>query len=132
MRGDSLRTNSTLGAQRIVDLIQSRCPRVQREPAIVRLQSRLVETSTIERLAARDILIRKRQGDRKFKDSSKGVGHLLGNFRSKKRTADVEIYDFEPHELSRALLEAVQESGNVSVAKALIDMEALMFIRSSK
>lgn len=50
-------TDSTLGAQRLAALIQSRCPDIQIEPDIGRNQLRPVESSIVERNVAHDVLV---------------------------------------------------------------------------
>ncbi|KAL9127852.1 MAG: hypothetical protein Q9217_003343 [Psora testacea] len=121
VRDSSLRTDTTIGAQRLASLIQSRCPKVKVGPDIERFQPRPVEASIVDRSAARDMLIGKRRENPKFKDPSKGLGSILKSKQAKQKAVDSSTWGFGTHELSLALCEAV-ESGEVGVAKALIDM----------
>lgn len=123
-RVSSLRTDTTTGAQRLASLIRSRCPNVQIDPDIERFQPKPVESSIVDRYAARDVLVRKRREDPKFKDPSKGLGNVLKSKQAKQKAADSTNWVFEGHELSVALREAVEGSGNVGVAKELIHMGA--------
>ena len=124
VRASSLKSDTTSGAQRLASLIQSRCPHVQIEPIIERFQPGPVESSIVDRLVARDVLVRKRREGPKFKDPSKGLGVLFKSKKDKKKAADGGTWTFRPYELSLALREAVEESNDVGVAKALIDMGA--------
>ena len=75
-RDNSLRTNTTIGAQRLASLTQSRCPNVQIDPDIERFQHITGESSTLDQLAARDILVRRRRADPKHKDPSETVEQI--------------------------------------------------------
>ena len=124
LRESSIRTDSTLGAQRLAGLIQSRCLQVSREPEIERVPLTPVGASIVDIASARDILIRKRRENPKFTEPSKVWVNRFKSKEAKSRAADTSTWGFEPHELSLALREVVQEMGNVGVAKALIDMGA--------
>ncbi len=125
-RDSSQRTTSTIGAQRIAALIQSRCPNIEMEPEIGWAQSRPVEPSIIDRHSARDILIRNRHQDPEFPDPSKSLRNKFKPKQVQERLADTATWRFEPHELSLALRQVVaeEEMGSAGVAKALIDLGA--------
>lgn len=114
------RTDATTGAERLAHLIQSRCPGVQIDPKIERSLSRMVESSTVDQSDAHNILVRVRSQAPK----PKGLTTLFRWKKSKQMAADSRTWVFEGHELSLALLEAVQETGNVGVAKELIYLGA--------
>ena len=124
VRTGSLKTDTTTGPQRLASLIRSRCPNVQIEPDIERFQPMPVESGLVDKQAARDVLVQKRREDPKSKDPSKRKRMLLRSKTTKQRAADSETWVFQPHELSLALREAVEESSNVGVAKMLISMGA--------
>ncbi|KAL9104386.1 MAG: hypothetical protein Q9163_000644 [Psora crenata] len=115
------RTDTSTGAQKLASLIHSRCPNVQIDPDIERFQPRPIESSIADRLDARDLLIRKRREDPKFKDSTKRLGKVLKPKLARQNAADSGNWVFKGHELSLALREVVEISGNVGIAKALID-----------
>ena len=122
-RDISFRSDTTIAAQRLASLIQSRCPNIRRDPDIERFWPRPTESSGLDRLAARDVLVRKRRDDPKFKDPSKTLGNKFKSKEKKQKAANSDTWVFGPHELSLALREAV-ESGDIVITKALIDMGA--------
>ena len=121
-RVSSSSTNTTIGAQRLASLIQSRCPIIQIEPDIEISRPRLPESSIVDRSDARDVLVQKRRENPKFNPN--GLGFLFKREQAKQKAADPESYVFEAYELSLALREAVERTGNVGVAKVLIDKGA--------
>lgn len=123
-RNSTVRTDTTAGAQRLAILIQSRCPNFQREPEIERSQPRPVQPSTVDTSHTHDLLVRIRRRDSKFTDQPKGLTKLFMSKRTKQKAADSGTWTFESHELSLALREAVEESGNIGVVKELISMGA--------
>ncbi|KAL8902786.1 MAG: hypothetical protein Q9207_004376 [Kuettlingeria erythrocarpa] len=125
-RDSSQRTTSTIGAQRLAALIQSRCPNIEREPEIAWVQSRPIKASIIDTQSANDILIRNRRQNPAFTDPSKSLRNKFKTKQVKQRLADPATWRFEPHELSLALRQVVAEEamGNAGVAKALIDLGA--------
>lgn len=125
-RDSSQRTTSTIGAQRIAALIQSRCPNIEIEPEIGWARSRPVEPSIIDRHSAHDILIRNRRQNPEFTDPSKSLRNKFKPKQVKQKLADTATWRFEPHELSLALRQVVaeEEMGSAGVAKALIDLGA--------
>lgn len=125
-RDSSQRTTSTIGAQRLAALIQSRCPNIEREPEIAWAQSRPIEASIIDTQSANDILICNRRQNPAFTDPSKSLRNKLKTKQVKQKLADPATWRFEPHELSVALRQVVAEEamGNAGVAKALIDLGA--------
>ena len=117
----SIRTDATSLARKLATLIQSRSPQVSIDPDIESFEPRSPEVSSVDRYAARDILVRKRREGPKFKDPSAG---FFKSKQSKQKAADINTWQFDGHEKSLALHEAVEESGHLGVAKQLIDMGA--------
>jgi hypothetical protein len=120
----SVRTDTTLGAQRLARLIQSRCPEVHIGPKIERSRPSAIESSVVDISVAHDVLVRIRRQDPKFRDQPKILDKIFKSKKAKQNAADSRTWTFESHELSLALREAVGESGNVGVAKELISMGA--------
>lgn len=124
LRESSIRTSTTDGAQKLHDLIQSKCPDVHIEPDIQTLQPRSFQSSSLDDAVARDILIRKKVEIGDFKESSKQLSNILKSKKGRQKAADNANSTFNQTELSAALRETVDGSGEVGVAKALIDMGA--------
>ncbi|KAL8992106.1 MAG: hypothetical protein Q9169_007368, partial [Polycauliona sp. 2 TL-2023] len=125
-RDASQKTSSTIGAQRLATLIQSRCPNFERGPEIEWAPSRPMQASIIDTKAASVILIRNRRQKPDFTDPSKSLRNKFRSKEVKQQLADTANWRFEPHELDLALKQVVAEQGmgNAGVAKALIDLGA--------
>lgn len=117
---NDVQTDATIGAQRLASLIQSKCPDVQVDPKLERSLVRTVETSTVDRSDAHNILVHIRRQNPK----ARGLTTLFKSKKSKLNAADTRTWIFESHELSLALREVVQEVGNVRMANELISMGA--------
>ncbi|KAL8669821.1 MAG: hypothetical protein Q9168_005612 [Polycauliona sp. 1 TL-2023] len=122
----SQRTSSTVGAQRLATLIQSRCPSIEREPEIGWAPSRPVEPTINDTQSAKDILIRNRRRRSDFTDPSTSLRNKFRSKQVKQKLADTSTWRFELDELDLALKQVVAEEqmGNAGVAKALITLGA--------
>lgn len=114
------RTDATIGAQKLASLIQIRCPDLQIDPKLGRSPARTVESSSVDKSHAHDILVQIRRQNPK----PRGLTTLFKSKKSKLMAADSRTWIFESHELSLALREAVQAIGQVGVANELISMGA--------
>lgn len=119
-RTDSVQTDTTIRAQGLAALIQSRCPNVQVDAKLERSLAKTVESSLVDKSDAHDILVRIRRQEPKVRD----LTTLFKSKKSKQAAADSRTWIFKSHELSLALREAIQEVGNVGVANALISLGA--------
>lgn len=119
-RTNSAQTETTIDAQGLAGLIQSRCPNVQVDPKLERSPARTVESSIVDKSDAHNILARIRRQEPK----ARGLATLFKSKKSRQDAADSQLWTFKSHEFSLALREAVQEVGNVGVANALICMGA--------
>lgn len=117
---NSVQTDTTIGAQRLASLIQSRCPNVQVDPKLESSLARKFESSLVDKADAHDILVRIRRQEPKVR----GFTTLFQSKKSKQNAADSRTWTFKSHELSQALREVIQEIGNVGVANELISMGA--------
>lgn len=121
---NSVRTDVTIGPQRLASLIQSRCPNVQIDPKIERTLSGTVQSSTVDKSHAHDMLVRIRHQDPKATSLARGLTTLFKSQKSRIQAADSSTWIFKSHELSLALREAVEEFGKAGVANQLICMGA--------
>ncbi|KAL8727591.1 MAG: hypothetical protein Q9166_005940 [cf. Caloplaca sp. 2 TL-2023] len=83
------------------------------------------KSSIVDRVSAHDTLVRIRRQDPDFTDPSKTLRNKFKSKQAKQNLADTATWRFEPHELSLALRQVVEEEmGNAGVARALIDLGA--------
>lgn len=121
----SRRTNTVDRAERLANLIKTRCPGIFIDPNIEAPDHRVRAASEVDRHDALDILARNR-------NVAKGWGGKFKSKISKKTIPDYRNRPFGHEELNHAMKEAV-EFGRVGVAETLLDMGAdIDFLKDTK
>lgn len=119
------RTNTVDRAERLANLIKTRCPEIFIGPNIEAPDHRVRAASEVDRHDALDILVRNR-------NVAKGWGGKFKSKISKKTIPDYHNGSFDHEELNHAMKEAV-DFGRVGVAETLLDMGAdVDFLKETK
>ena len=116
VRDTSFRTSTTVEAQRLQRQIDNQCPKIEIERDVETLQPSIIHSSEVDRVAARDLLVRRRRSGRKFSMPSKRFTMRFKSKQAKQRADNSNNWTFDSHEKTSALREAVETMNDVGAA----------------